>query len=158
MKIHLKVLFVVSVALILNSCKKPDKTELSSNTSKTIKEKRIILNDNKDEVVEYSLVFKNAIETDNDSRITRKINLTNTTGAMISAYSLDTSEYEVSFRTLEDDVWSEWSYFKINHEVKNPNRKVFSPNSLTNHVSKIEFKSSKPISNPVIFRVFKFLK
>lgn len=86
------------------------------------------------------------------------VDLSMSSGAMISAYSHAIEDYAISMRIKESGNWSDWKKMKINEEVKNPNRKVFSPKNLSNTVTGVQFRSNKQISQEVVFRIYKFKK
>ena len=87
-----------------------------------------------------------------------EVDLSTTSGAMLSAYSKYNDDYTVFYKTLENDAWSDWVELKENEHVENPNRKVFSPQNLKNSVQKVQFKSSKITKSEVIFRIYTFEK
>lgn len=86
------------------------------------------------------------------------LGLENASGAMLSAYSLDTSNYVVYYRQYENDGWSNWKEMIIDEEANNPKRKVFQSIPVINSSTKIQFKSNQPLQNEVVFRLYKFLK
>ena len=87
-----------------------------------------------------------------------EIDLTTTSGAMISAYSSSKGDYSLFFRTREKNTWSNWSKLEENKEVQNPNRRAFSPKSLNSLVTEIQFKSNQIVEEEVIFRIYTFKK
>lgn len=154
-----------AILLILVSCKEAkQKKEPESNIKIEEKSKTTINTENLSTIVKEDNIFvidqifskennKNSIEGN-----PVEVDLAPTSGAMISAYSEYKDEYTVSFKTLENNVWSDWVDFKENEEVKNPKRKVFSPINLKNSVQKIQFKSNKATNSKVIFRIYTFQK
>jgi hypothetical protein len=119
------------------------------------KKTRLIQNNN---VIEISQSFFKKNEKSNTIGDIVEIDLSTTSGAMISAYSKNKGEYSLFFRTFEKNSWSNWIKLGENKEVKNPNRKVFSPKSLNNTVSKLQFKSNETFNEKVIFRIYTFKK
>lgn len=106
-------------------------------------------------------IYHQFIKKNNNSEVlgdTITLDFSNTSGAMISAYSKSKENYSVYFRIQMDEIWSDWKKMDENNEVKNPSRKVFSPMNLKNSVKKIQFKSSNLISEEVVFRIYKFKK
>lgn len=150
------ILFIVII--IIYSCKKEKLNNLEiveKNTLNKINTTEIVKKDN---VLE---MFQTFSIKNNDSEITSnkvKIDLTVTSGAMISAYSIEKGNYLIYFKTKEKDSWSDWIELNENLEVNNPNRKVFAPKSLNNKVEEIQFKSNQTLKQKVVFRIFTFKK
>jgi hypothetical protein len=155
--------YFVIILLLLSNCKEnPKKKEANSNTEKQIEvnlnsvnEASIIKEDN------IFVVNQTFSKENNEHNIVGKpveVDLALTSGAMISAYSEYNDDYTISFRTFENNSWSDWVELKENEEVKNPNRKVFSPKNLKNSVKEIQFKSNKVTKSKVIFRIYTFQK
>lgn len=111
----------------------------------------------KENVVEFYQQFQNKKEKGEILSSSISLNLSKTTGAMLSAYSLDKGEYNVFFKVLENNIWSEWKELKVNREVNNPKRKVFAPQNLTNATDSIQFMTDKTTSEEIVFRIYKFL-
>lgn len=155
MKISIK-LFTIFLIIIISSCKKEKQnnvgTEEKIDFSK-INTTGLLIKDNVFEM------FQTFSTQNSDSEITSnkiKIDLTITSGAMISAYSLEKGDYSIYFRTKEKNIWGNWIEMSENPEVQNPNRKVFSPESLNNLVEEIQFKCNQTLNKEVIFRIFTF--
>lgn len=129
---------------------KPPKEQTEPTNSVSIQEK--------DNIIEFYQSFetKNS-ETDCEGEM-QTLDLSNSSGAMISAYSTDVSSYNLFFRVQENGKLGEWISMKLNDHVENPNRKVWNPVQLNPSVEKIQFKSSVPTNSEVVFRVFKFAK
>lgn len=83
-------------------------------------------------------------------------NLENTTGAMLSAYSLDKGKYNLFYRTKDKDSWNEWKQLHLNHHVNNPERKVYDAVNIKNDVTLLQFKSNFATKSDVVFRLYKF--
>ncbi|OAD45531.1 hypothetical protein LPB303_07235 [Polaribacter atrinae] len=151
--------------LLLSNCKDNSKTEekkisvkkkekvtlptASNNDVSVIKEDNIFVIDQKftKEDAQKNIIGK-PVEVD----------LSTTSGAMISAYSTYNDEYTIFYKTLENNSWSDWLELEENEHVDNPNRKVFSPKNLNPSVQKIQFKSSKITKSEVVFRIYTFEK
>jgi hypothetical protein len=86
------------------------------------------------------------------------LDLSKSSGAMLSAYSKANENYEIYFRVDNGASWSDWIKMKENNEVKNPKRKVYLPTNLENTVKNIQFRSDEIISKEVVFRIYKFKK
>jgi hypothetical protein len=84
------------------------------------------------------------------------IDLINTEGAMLSAYSLDKGLYQIYFRSQVNNQWSDWIELHENHEVNNPERNVFAPIAVPNEATFLQFKSNQNISKEVVFRTYIF--
>ena len=122
----------------------------STVVSKTAKPKVI----KKENVVEiYHNFSKQKLLSDSVT-----IDMENTEGGMLSAYSFDTSEYELFFREQIKGSWSAWKKLTINSEVNNPERKVFKATNISNKSNSIQFKSSSSTSKEVVFRLYIFPK
>ncbi|WP_341221742.1 hypothetical protein [Polaribacter atrinae] len=166
MKNHKSIIpYFIVLLLLLSNCKDNSKTEekkisvkkkekvtlptASNNDVSVIKEDNIFVIDQKftKEDAQKNIIGK-PVEVD----------LSTTSGAMISAYSTYNDEYTIFYKTLENNSWSDWLELEENEHVDNPNRKVFSPKNLNPSVQKIQFKSSKITKSEVIFRIYTFEK
>lgn len=157
--IHL--LIVTSILMI--SCKEEKKEKINTSTV----EKALNINDTlnnlnhtkviqKENIYEINQRFLKKNEESNIIGDIVEVDLTTTSGAMISAYSKYVGDYSIFFRTFEKNVWSNWIKLKENEDVKNPNRQAFHPKSLNNFVTQIQFKSDRTIEKEIIFRIFTF--
>ncbi|WP_157603589.1 hypothetical protein [Polaribacter atrinae] len=166
MKNHKSIIpYFIVLLLLLSNCKDNSKTEekkisvkkkekvtlptASNNDVSVIKEDNIFVIDQKftKEDAQKNIIGK-PVEVD----------LSTTSGAMISAYSTYNDEYTIFYKTLENNSWSDWLELEENEHVDNPNRKVFSPKNLNPSVQKIQFKSSKITKSEVVFRIYTFEK
>lgn len=134
----------------------PDSTVVETKPDTQTEVVNVVSVETKDNVVEFHQSF--ASNDENNLSEVNDLDLSNTSGAMISAYSLDVSDYEVFFRIQENGEFGEWIQMKENDHVQNPNRKVWNATPLNDLVEKIQFKSTAPTNSEVVFRVFKFAK
>jgi len=171
MKTHnLLIYFLMINSILIASCNnEKDKEEIEFITSgpkneiliskkeilKIEHKTRLIQNNN---VIEISQSFLKKNKKSNTVGDVVEMDLSTTSVAMISAYSKNKGEYSLFFRTLEKKYWSNWIELGENKKVKNPKRKVFSPKSLNNTVSKLQFKSNETFKEEVIFRIYTFKK
>lgn len=166
MKKHKSIVpYFIVIILLLSNCKKsPQKKEPNSKSTVENQTKVDLNSVNKASVVKEDNIFvvdQTFSKENNEQNIVGEpveVDLALTSGAMISAYSEYNDDYTISFRTFEDNSWSDWVELKENDEVKNPNRKVFSPKSLKNSVKEIQFRSNKKTKSKVIFRIYTFEK
>ncbi len=148
---------IASLIFFINCKANTEKT--NNNTEKLPRSGLNFVNETstikKDNVIEISQTFSKE-----NNLISRpiEVDLSLTSGAMISAYSEYNDNYKVSYKTLENNSWSDWIELRENKEVNNPDRKVFSPKSLNNSVKQILFKSNKIIKSKIIFRIYTFQK
>lgn len=141
--------------IIKNDSLKTEKKSSKSDSIVSINKSKLIQDENIFEIHQYfpSVNDKSTLDSE-----VYNIDLTVTSGAMISAYSEYKGDYSIFFRTKENNKWSDWLKLEENEEVKNPKRKVFSPKSLNSSVKQIQFKSDQIINDKVIFRIFTFKK
>lgn len=168
MKKIITFLIYCSLLIVTYSCGNIEKSidvEESKNQAKRINEtnktlqqftKEKINRIEKENVIEFHQKFKSESKESQTLSFPESVNLSKTTGAMLSAYSLDKSEYKVFFKVFEQDTWSQWKELRINTEVKNPNRKVFKAQNLTNNTDSIQFMTNKETDKEIIFRIYQF--
>ncbi|MFT5250428.1 MAG: hypothetical protein ACI93P_002170 [bacterium] len=158
--------FIILLSFV--SCKKEKKEAIEkkiiSKTEKVIVEKKAQKNKNRNLVNQKENIFEiNQSFSEKNGNLDAigeivNIDLLNSSGAMISAYSENKGNYSIYFRTLEKNSWSNWIKLEENKEVQNSNREVFSPKSLNNFVTQIQFKSNQTFNKNVVFRIFTFKK
>lgn len=165
----MKKLFLLNfILLYLFSCQNTSKSphaekkhievqEINLNKKTLLFSEKILKTVEKENVIEFYQQFQNKKEKGEILSSSISLNLSKTTGAMLSAYSLDKGEYNVFFKVLENNIWSEWKELKINREVNNPKRKVFAPQNLTNATDSIQFMTNKATSEEIVFRIYRFL-
>lgn len=136
--------------------KQQPKQQLSAAKERVVKNSSRVLK--KKNIIEISQSFNATNETNYAIGTPVVIDLSNTSGAALSAYCLHKTDYNISFRVFENGSWSIWQELPENKNVNNPNRKVFSPKNLTNSVTQLQFKSNKTIPNDVVFRLYTFKK
>jgi hypothetical protein len=159
----LLILFLITVPVIIISCNNTlEKKDFKGKTKSSNIENLIDENETrliqKNNVYEVSQKFLKKNQASDIIGKIEKIDLTKSSGAMISAYSNDKGDYSIFFRTFEKNNWSNWTKLEENKEVQNPNRIVFSPKNLNSFVTKIQFKSSQIVEEEVIFRIYTFKK
>ncbi|MCI2228157.1 hypothetical protein MC378_03180 [Polaribacter sp. MSW13] len=139
----------------VKSDKKQETEKIVIDTVKTIvskKEKTNIIK--KENVIEVYHTFSSEKLTGDPVTI----EMENTEGGMLSAYSFDTNKYKLFFREQIKGVWSDWKELNINTEVNNPKRKVYKATSVSNKSNSIQFKSSSSTDKEVVFRLYTFPK
>lgn len=154
--------------LILTSCEdeqskiiKQIKPEIDLKTDPVKSKKEIVINKKnkpKTLVKENVLEIYHSFQTNQLIGDSVKTSLENSTGAMLSAYSLDKGKYNLFYRTKNNESWSKWEQLHLNHHVNNPERKVYEATSITNEVDLLQFKSSSSTKSDVVFRLYKFEK
>jgi len=157
--------YFIMLLLLLSNCKdNSQKKEKDSNVGKGGDVQLSIVANNEASLIKEDNVFvvnQTFSKEDGQKNILGKpveVDLSTTSGAMLSAYSKYNDEYSVYYKTLENNSWSDWLELEENEHVDNPNRKVFSPKNLNPSVQKIQFKSSKITKSEVIFRIYTFKK
>lgn len=167
MKNHKSIIpYFIILLLLLSNCKDNSKKQVEE-INVEVKPKvttQTTPNNNEVSIVKEDNVFvidQTFSKEDDQKNIIGKpveVDLSTTSGAMLSAYSKYNDDYTVFYKTLENDTWSDWVELKENDHVENPNRKVFSPQNLKTSVQKVQFKSSKITKSEVIFRIYTFEK
>lgn len=112
----------------------------------------------KGNVIEFHQKFDQANQKSIIESQPKDLDLSETSGGMLSAYSLYKNDYQIYFHVFEKGEWQVWKELAENKEVQNPKRKVFAPQRLEPSVSKIQFKSSSATDSEVVFRIFTFSK
>ena len=161
MMIKLFFLILVFVSLII-SCQEEQKIETTKKHIKTNNQDTAIIENSIEKAVINLAIKDNVLEIYHPFNANQLIgdsietNLENTTGAMLSAYSLDKGKYNLFFRVKSNKSWNNWKQLHLNHHVNNPERKVYEATSITNDVTLIQFKSSSSTKSDVVFRLYKF--
>jgi hypothetical protein len=167
MKNHKSIIpYFIILLLLVSSCKDNSKKEQveSSAEDKAKVTLPATTNNNDVSIIQEDNVFvvnQTFSKEDAQKNILGKpveVDLSTTSGAMLSAYAKYNDDYTIFYKTLENNSWSDWVELKENEHVENPNRKVFSPQNLKTSVKKIQFKSSKITKSEVIFRIYTFEK
>ena len=167
MKNHKSIIpYFIILLLLVSNCKNNSKKQVDDSNVE-VKTKVTVpteTNNNDVSIIKEDNVFvidQTFSKEDDQKNIIGKpveVDLSTTSGAMLSAYSKYNDDYTVFYKTLENDAWSDWVELKENEHVENPNRKVFSPQNLKTSVQKVQFKSSKITKSEVIFRIYTFEK